>query len=192
MASNDDLLAQRVREVRERLGLSQDQLAQRMAARGHDFRQQTIYKIETGNRRVTWGEAISLADSLEMTIADLSAPGTSGSLGVLFERVDVLREGLEQAARTYMRAQWRLAHAADQLERLPAEDSEHVRDSLVLESPAQVLNNAGLHHWLDGEVLADGLMEPGSHGQLLMDSIVGDASALSEVRRTRDPELRNG
>lgn len=62
--ASDAAFADWLKQARKNAGLSQDELASAMAERGHDFHQQTVYKIESGNRRVSIGEAISLADSV--------------------------------------------------------------------------------------------------------------------------------
>ncbi len=183
MATHDDMLARRIREARERIGLSQEQLALRMNARGHDFRQQTIYKVETGNRRVTYGEAVDLAECLELTVNDFAISGRSGSLGALRERVDVVREGLEDAARAYAEILARLAFVADREPALSDYEARSVRDAIELESPAQVLR---LHTL--GERVKHLLQEPhegmqGGFAQLLEGSIRRDESALRDGAR---------
>lgn len=56
--------ATNVREYREQLGLSQEELAQRMAERGFGFTQATVWKIEQGKRAVRIAEAVALMDAL--------------------------------------------------------------------------------------------------------------------------------
>ena len=61
-----------MRDRRERLGVSQDVLAQRMAMRGYKWRQATVYAIERGDRRVQLGEAVAVADVLGVPLATLT------------------------------------------------------------------------------------------------------------------------
>ena len=70
-ASPDAIFAWRVRVLREATGLTQRQLADKMTAAGHRMHQTTIAKIESGERPVYVGEAVALAGSLEVGVADL-------------------------------------------------------------------------------------------------------------------------
>jgi transcriptional regulator with XRE-family HTH domain len=60
----DRNFATNLREYREQLALSQDELAQRMTERGFGFTQATVWKIEQGKRGVRIAEAIALVDAL--------------------------------------------------------------------------------------------------------------------------------
>lgn len=60
----DRNFATNLREYREHLALSQDELAQRMTERGFGFTQATVWKIEQGKRAVRIGEAVALVDAL--------------------------------------------------------------------------------------------------------------------------------
>lgn len=56
--------AANLRILREREGISQVKLAREMAARGWPWRQQTVTRLENGQRMVRYGEAIALAEIL--------------------------------------------------------------------------------------------------------------------------------
>jgi transcriptional regulator with XRE-family HTH domain len=60
----DRNFATNLRDYREQLALSQDELAQRMTERGFGFTQATVWKIEQGKRAVRIAEAIALVDAL--------------------------------------------------------------------------------------------------------------------------------
>lgn len=64
LAEVEQNFAINVREYREQLGLSQDELAQRMAERGFGFTQATVWKIEQGKRAVRIAEAVALMAAL--------------------------------------------------------------------------------------------------------------------------------
>jgi transcriptional regulator with XRE-family HTH domain len=64
--------AARLRDVRLALGVTQAQLAQRMRERGHAYVQQTIVKIEQGERVPRIGEAADLAASLGASLGQLT------------------------------------------------------------------------------------------------------------------------
>lgn len=64
LAEVEQNFATNVREYREQSGLSQEDLAQRMAERGFGFTQATVWKIEQGKRAVRIAEAVALMDAL--------------------------------------------------------------------------------------------------------------------------------
>lgn len=59
---------ERVKEARERAGLSQEQLAARIQLAGLSISQKSISRIETGVRVVPDYELTYLADALDVTI----------------------------------------------------------------------------------------------------------------------------
>lgn len=59
---------ERVKETRERAGLSQEQLAARIQLAGLNISQKSISRIETGVRIVADYELAYLADALDVTI----------------------------------------------------------------------------------------------------------------------------
>lgn len=62
----DHHVATNLRALRERGGLSQDEIARRVSERGFGFTQATVWKIESGQRRVGVGEAVALSEALEL------------------------------------------------------------------------------------------------------------------------------
>ncbi|GAA4831709.1 hypothetical protein GCM10023221_04430 [Luteimicrobium xylanilyticum] len=58
----------------DRLTMTQQELANEMAERGHKFHQATIYKILNGSRRVTLSEAIDIAHICGTTIEEMVMP----------------------------------------------------------------------------------------------------------------------
>lgn len=72
-AAADETFGAAIREARERSRITQAQLAEEMKYRGFDFHQQTVYKIESGKRKVTVGEALALAELVEVPIEVLAA-----------------------------------------------------------------------------------------------------------------------
>lgn len=84
----DEAFASSLRARREAKGLTQEDLAKHMASRGFDFHQQTIYKIEKGARRVTVGEAVSLAEAVGQPIEVLADrfPDSEESLAINMRR----------------------------------------------------------------------------------------------------------
>ena len=70
-------LGQRIREERQRLGLSQAEVAGRMSERGFGMIQTTIAKIEAGSRPLRVSEFVGIAQALGMTWHSLLATADS-------------------------------------------------------------------------------------------------------------------
>ena len=66
--------AANLRILRERQGVSQVKLAQEMAARGWPWRQQTVTRLENGQRMIRFGEAIALASILGVSLDRFTRP----------------------------------------------------------------------------------------------------------------------
>lgn len=64
LAEVEQNFATNVREYRLQLGLSQEELAQRMVEHGFGFTQATVWKIEQGKRAVRIAEAVALMATL--------------------------------------------------------------------------------------------------------------------------------
>lgn len=91
--------ARGVRLHREQRGESQQWLADKMRAEGHEWHQSTVYKVESGKRKVMVEEAASIADIFQVPISDLLASSdSSGALAVrrVNEAADALVDSLLQ------------------------------------------------------------------------------------------------
>lgn len=72
----EEHLAGNVRRLRDRKGLSQEQLADEMTGRGRKWHQNTVYRIEVGKQKdISHGEAITLAGILGVPVDVLTRPG---------------------------------------------------------------------------------------------------------------------
>lgn len=67
--------AANLRLLRERQGISQVKLAQEMAARGWPWRQQTVTRLENGQRMIRFGEATALAEILDTPLERFTRAG---------------------------------------------------------------------------------------------------------------------
>ncbi|WP_183418171.1 helix-turn-helix domain-containing protein [Microbacterium proteolyticum] len=87
-ATTNDVFAAWIKRGRTSAGLSQEDLARRMRDRGHEFVQQTIARIESRNRRVSLGEAVALADALDLNLALFAEhdPASRASMRMQIER----------------------------------------------------------------------------------------------------------
>lgn len=68
---SDAIFARRLREFRQLADLTQQQLADRMAAVGHKLHRSAIAKIESGERPVSIGEAVQFAGILGVPLMEL-------------------------------------------------------------------------------------------------------------------------
>jgi transcriptional regulator with XRE-family HTH domain len=66
--------AANLRLLRERQGMSQVKLAQEMVARGWPWRQQTVTRLENGQRMIRFGEATALAEILDTPLERFTRP----------------------------------------------------------------------------------------------------------------------
>lgn len=120
----DDTFASRLKMRREALGLSQAEIAQRLAAEsGLSFQGSTIYKIETGKRKVTVAEAVALASALRTPLAEMLDAGVDSAKtakDVLMDRgvsalleVEEAEHRLARVARAQVQMQQVLANYRD-------------------------------------------------------------------------------
>ena len=77
----DELFAIQLHQTRERLKMSQGELARQMSARGFPYYQQTVRRIEDSQRKVSVGEAKALAEILGTTIDLLTEPVSAEETG---------------------------------------------------------------------------------------------------------------
>lgn len=94
--------ARNLREWRNERGMSQEELARQMAELGFPFHQGTIYKIETGARRVRLDEATVLAKvlglDLDMLTAEPDKQRTARLLSMAVAKIVEQSEGIEDLA----------------------------------------------------------------------------------------------
>lgn len=71
-AGPEDRFAANLRYARRHRGLSQEALAAAMAARGYRWHQATVYKVESGERRIQLGEAVAVATILAVPLEPMA------------------------------------------------------------------------------------------------------------------------
>lgn len=106
----DQNIAANLRTYREADGISQEELAQRMADLGFGFSQATIWKIESGQRPVRASELVALADSLGvMTATSLTRQPDAARHQVQLDQANRKAhdayQALKEAAADYLDAQ---------------------------------------------------------------------------------------
>jgi transcriptional regulator with XRE-family HTH domain len=95
----DELVAARIREQRERVGMSQSELGRRMAALGWPWHPQTVQRVEAGQRKVTIGEAEALAGILDTSVTMLMTAGQEAALTyILGSTAAKMRDAWKQIA----------------------------------------------------------------------------------------------
>ncbi|MEW1807919.1 helix-turn-helix transcriptional regulator [Pseudarthrobacter sp. NPDC080039] len=94
--ADEDRFVETMRHIREIQGLSQGELAARLAEAGWDgFRQTTVSRIEKGERTVRLAEAHAIAQVLGTSLARMTDETAQGDAQRIRE-LDGLIEGLEQ------------------------------------------------------------------------------------------------
>lgn len=116
-ANADQNFAVNVRHYREQIGLSQEELAQRMSERGFGFTQATVWKIEQGKRAVRIGEAVALATALNLPrwlelVQDPQLFGHAARVEAANRRTYNAFEALKAAATEFLEAQLDVAVGA--------------------------------------------------------------------------------
>ncbi len=160
----DANIAANVRAYREAAGMSQEELAQRMADRGFPFTQATVWKVERGQRPVRAGELIALGDLFgRILVTNLTDHPDATRHTIQLERTrgnaSAAYSALKAAAAAYLDAQVQLVYAA----RL-AHDAGHGASELytswltvpaeeaVIEARVEYETEDVRHEQLNGEV----------------------------------------
>jgi transcriptional regulator with XRE-family HTH domain len=121
----DRRVTENLRAARERSGLTQRELAEKMQASGWPaFRQQTITRYEGGQRTLTVGEVDALASALGTDVLTLTRPeGLARQSWLLLDALRLVRETASQIAAL----QLRLSNGRAELARLvrKARDDGH-------------------------------------------------------------------
>ncbi len=103
--------ASRVRQIREGLGWSQEELARRLAEIGLRLDPTAITRIERGDRAVRIEEAVAIAQALRSPLNALLQPVD----GIEFDHVSTLMRRYEQLSVMRAKAQEELDHIYDEL-----------------------------------------------------------------------------
>lgn len=159
LAEVEQNFATNVREYREQLGLSQEDLAQRMADRGFGFTQATVWKIEQGKRAVRIAEAVALMDALGLPswmnlTRSPHAFRRDAQLQAVHRRADAAYSAIKAATAEFLRAQDEVAVAAHE-----AREADVAVNSLWtswLEYPAErAVLEARIAYYREDAVLQD-------------------------------------
>jgi transcriptional regulator with XRE-family HTH domain len=131
----DEWVAWNIRIRRENLGWSQADLAGKMAALGWKYHPQTVHRVESGQRKVTIGEAEALARIFSTTVDTLTWPDmvthTAAWFGVFIGRADAAFEQVATQTRESLFAREHLERALAEVERLQIGDLDGVREMVA-------------------------------------------------------------
>jgi transcriptional regulator with XRE-family HTH domain len=131
----DELFAIQVRETRERLKMSQGELARQMSARGFPYYQQTVRRIEDARRKVSVGEAKALAEILGTTMDRLTWPDREASAAALLDMsIGRAQQAYEQIAAwtaTLLWAQGQLGTTVGETEGKTFREAQNMREILA-------------------------------------------------------------
>jgi transcriptional regulator with XRE-family HTH domain len=178
--TRDAAFAAMLREARERKGITQEDLAAFMTGEGHDFHQQTIYKIERGKRKVTLGEAISLAEAVGVPVESLT--DRAPELAAL--RTAYAVQGRERVAfvnlmESYTLALLEVAVAADNAAALTDSDVSWLDSAMLKQSPAGMTADAGVI--IDAAISREGVKGNGHYVSQLRERVRREHDLLKPV-----------
>ena len=152
MADNDTLAEEiernfrtNLRRFREVQGLTQADLAASLKAEGLAFHQQTIQKIERGERQPRLAEAVAIAEALGVELDELLISPDINNLALLQTHVDDAKHELWKAIARYENSQAVLAMHADALGLVPDGEDDFGLTKIVSTSAAQLLDQHHLH-----------------------------------------------
>jgi transcriptional regulator with XRE-family HTH domain len=134
--------AQQLRAVRNEKGWSQQELAARMAKAGVPWIQSMVAKVEQGSRTVSIGEAIVLADVLDVRLEDLVTLRRYHVMqdSELWEQLRFAQDALERAGVTLAGLQATQQAAQAQLTEVTAAVDRAEMQRYVMESHVRLIN----------------------------------------------------
>ena len=176
--SADDVFADAVRSARERCGLTQLSLAMKMSERGFDFHQQTVYKIEKRDRKVTVSEAKAISEIVGVSLDELVEEDPN-SLDSVVREMDrhfrAFRRQLEiayEAAKDAILSQAELEHFINQLRKHPDVTEA---EKAALDSPLSQLQTFADFAGFADYMRAYEALEKATQGEIVSPSILKKA-----------------
>lgn len=120
--------AANLRLLREGQGISQVKLAQEMAARGWPWRQQTVTRVENGQRMIRFGEAMALASILGVSLNRFTRPVSEV---IEVEKIRAASARLHESCEAVVAAVCRLLEERRTAERLQVLNAQVQGDDFV-------------------------------------------------------------
>lgn len=172
----EERFAANLRMTREAIGVSQSTLAEEMAARGWPWRQQTVTRVETGQRMVRLGEAKAVAEILGTSLDKLTQP--TGEMRI----VEELSEWTHQARSAWLaikESTVRLLNAKGLLRLHPAATDRKSASERVLEA---VQDAAHVQQLTPEGAVAQGIAEIARSAAFFSDRARVDGSVTIQPR----------
>lgn len=119
----DTEIGSNVQRERERLGVSQQALADVMRDRGWKWSQATVWSIEKGDRPLRLAEALDLAQVLEVDVRNFGQSAANSAISAADRRVSERLHDFYTSADALMASRWALAGILDNA--YPLDDSGH-------------------------------------------------------------------
>lgn len=168
---------EQMRRLREANGLSQTELARRLRSVGLPFHQQTIQKIEAGERPIRLNEAHLIADVLGADVVAMTASGPASAMELLAAVGRIEREVLSLVEAT-------ADGAADFFSRVEDFAYEFLRDDVEpLDGASLIWVGAWAHKVLRVSDLLTSFVTTGGRLMGESDPRLADASVVSDLRR---------
>ena len=172
----EERFAANLRMTREAVGVSQSRLADEMTARGWQWRQQTVTRVETGRRSVRLGEAKAVAEILGTSLDKLTQP--TGEMRI----VEELSEWTQQVRTAWLaikEATARLLNAKGNLRIHPAATDRKPTSERVLEA---VRDAAHIQQLTPEGAVAQGIAEVARSALFFSDRARVDGSVTIQPR----------
>jgi len=128
--SADSRLGTNVRRLREKKGITQAALAEAMTARGWQWHQSTVARVESGQQSVRFAEAEALVGIFRVTLDSLTWHTAEGAeIALAAAAHGRLREGWSDARGAIARLEAARTAALDGMRRWQGSEYERVRQS---------------------------------------------------------------
>lgn len=109
----DREIGSNVQRERERLGVSQQVLADVMRERGWKWSQATVWAVEKGDRPMRLAEALDLAQVLDVDVRNFGQSAANSAISASSRRVSEALHNFYEAASALTRSRWALAELLD-------------------------------------------------------------------------------
>jgi len=177
------VIGREMRRIRERLGLTQLEVAERMLNNGFRFHQTQIAKMERGERPIRVNEWIAIATALGTTPQDMLASAIGAHIGEspqkrlsraeLEWQRDAMHQRLRAAEDSLSRA--REHHAATRAARDAAEAAAREAEMRLVEAQARASEYAAGVEYLDRQIWDARTSERRDQEESELDSVIDEA-----------------
>lgn len=136
----DEVFAERLKEVRKVMGVSQETLADKMVELGYNIHVTAIGKIERGERKVSVGEAAAMAELFGLALDDLLGGGMGLKTALATFQRD--RSTFGEQMRLYVESMLEVVVSADSATEMTEKEREWLVEELPRQTPARMTADA--------------------------------------------------